>query len=393
MLFAMEATYPWHGVTLCSPDELLAEHTDLFGTSPSARLQALAEAITSSDLWGELRSRLRLAIRPEPTPMLAVLGDPLPSDHDALHAMGWQVADALRRLRPVTYRQAEIASEVLADKVRAHLGLRELTRTRFVGLPRGGLIVAGMVAYFLGLDHHQLLAPATPEDVTVVLDDCMLSGTQLRRWIRRYPSSGRVVAAHLHSHPDLRRAVEAAEPNVERCIAAADLTNHATARIDHLEWQSRWRDRTPEAYWIGDPDHVCYPWNEPDALIWDVAAETARTGWRVVPPSWCIKNRAQRRAGPDDIAVCIAPSGPVRPADDVLWIERDADVLVVAAGSGVSLHLTGVAAAMWRALCRIGDLDDAANTILSEYKGGSAAQVLGDLRKFHSTLSQRALLT
>lgn len=385
----MVRTKPRRGVILRPDDHLLAAHPELYGATRAERLLALAEAITTSPLWGDLRRRLRIAIRSEPTPLLAAIGDPQPSDEFALRALGWQVADSLQRLRPVTYREAEAACAVLADRLRDHVGTAALARSRFVPLPRGGLIVAGMVAYCLGLDHEQLQADTSLDGPTVIVDDCMLSGTQLRRWIRRNRPTGPVIAAHLHSHPELRDAVETQEPAIDRCIAAVELTDYAPSRDGYNDWVTRWRQRTPESYWIGNPDHVCYPWNEPEALIWNTASKRAQPGWRVVPPSFCMKNRADSQ--PDDITVCAAPRGSIRPADDVVWAQLDKHLLVVDADSGSSVRLDGVGGAMWRALTTTGILDMAVDAMAAQYDV-SETQLRRDIHDFHLALRERSLL-
>ena len=55
----------------------------------------------------------------------------------------------LGRLRYVGYRQAEEAVAELADRLRSRFGAHEVRSLSYVAIPRGGLIVLGMLASML----------------------------------------------------------------------------------------------------------------------------------------------------------------------------------------------------------------------------------------------------
>jgi hypothetical protein len=351
---------PLAAVVLRPDDSLLP--ADVFGDTPARRAMSLADALLTTPGAGRLLTAAQLVVRTEPAPVIAVVGRFDPAASAMLDALGWQVTDALSRLLPVPYPQVETTCRALADGLRERLGEDALSRCRLLGVPRGGLIVAGMLAYCLGLPAARVgWDDAGPDDVLVLVDDCMLSGARTRRWLRAHPGPP-VVLAHLHSHPDARAAAEL-DPRVLCCVAGADLRDHAPAQhgLDYEAWRMRWRGRSPDDYWTGHPDHVCYPWNEPDLVVWDDAVDEARPGWHVVPPAWCLKSRAT--AGRPQIC----PPAPHLPPG-VLWAEVGDTLVVVQADSGTTVELDEVAADFWRAVVEFPDLDAAARTLALRYR-------------------------
>lgn len=305
-------------------------------------------------------------VRTEPDQTIAVVGTFGDDDEPALAALGGQVTDTLHRLRPVTYRDVEDACGVLADKLTDHLGNDGISTCRLIGLPRGGVIVAGLLSYALGISRDQLEGPVPPGAATVVVDDCMLSGARMRRWLRSTNATD-VVIATLHAPADLRRAVEQ-DPAVKRCLAAVDLSDHAPRQqgAGYAAWRQRWADRSPDDFWTGHADHVCYPWNEPDTLIWNDGADRAEPGWRVIPPNWCLKNRRENPAAAADVQVCIAPQA-LTVSPSVLWADMDDAVIVLDAEQGDSVLLTDVTADFWRALVTEPDLQGAIVALQTTY--------------------------
>ena len=392
LLPRMSATSSLHAVVLRVDDALLEPHTDVFGPSAADRVVALAHALATSPTWAGMRERARIVVRHDKSPIIGAVGHVQDVERPRLEALGWQAADTLRRLHPASWQQSEEACECLAEQLRTLLGRACLSRARLIGLPRGGLIVAGLLAYLLNLDHEQLDATDDARDTwpLIVVDDCMLSGTQLRRWLRRHPDGPPVVVAHLHSHPALRDALTQRERRVTACVAGQDLHDRAVAErgTDYEDWRRRWEARTPESYWTGQPDHICYPWNEPDVLIWNPAVDAVEPGWRVVPPEWCLKNRAEGWQAVRDVQVCRTPRGSTQPADDVIWANfDDGEVMVAGADTGTSLRLDGVGASMWRAVIASGNPDQAVAAVAQDYRVDRAVvradlcALLADLRR------------
>ncbi|HEX6200804.1 MAG TPA: hypothetical protein VF150_11100, partial [Thermoanaerobaculia bacterium] len=148
--------------------------------------------------------------------------------------------------RYVGYAQAERDCEALAAKLLARFSRAELQRFSYLPIPRGGLIVLGMLSYLLDLAPERLAVGRPPDGPVVVIDDCALTGARLAATLRALPET-EVVFAHLYSHPALRRAVVRREPRVVECLAARDLRDLAPESYpdpkDLGRWRRRWRRR------------------------------------------------------------------------------------------------------------------------------------------------------
>jgi hypothetical protein len=208
-------------------DRLLARHPALYGDEPAARAVAFAQALTTSPVWARLRHQAVLAVRPHPEPMVAVFGVVADEDRPLADALGWHTDALLRRLRPIGYAEAEGACEILAAQLRTSLGDDVLAASSIVGIPRGGLLVAGLLAYALGLPSERIGVLPPERGRLLLVDDCVLSGSRLGRWLDANPGPP-VIAVHLASVPTCREAIVAEHPRVSGCLAAIDLTDHAS---------------------------------------------------------------------------------------------------------------------------------------------------------------------
>ncbi len=333
-----------------------------------AKLLALAQALAASPLWMKMRKGI-IVVRSSPSPTLGVIGYFDEEAMDRVKALSWQLSYALGHLRYVSYKRAEQLCAELAAKLKQRLG-DGLNDSCFVGIPRGGLIVLGMLAYELGLKHRQLIPPFPPEATLVVVDDCSLSGARFRSFLERCRSR-RVLFAHLYSHPSLRAAVEAGEPTVVGCLSARDLDDQAPERMGegYDAWRRRWLARSGDrTYWLGQPDHICFAWNEPDISIWNSAREAEESGWRVVPPDLCLKNRSAHGRKTDRVQLQPEGSGPLRPGPHTLFGELEGQIVVANARTGESNCLTGVAADMWRSIVECGNRDEVVRSLLDRYE-------------------------
>ena len=365
-------------------DRLLAAHPDLYGTDPRARALSLARALASGPAWASVRDRARLVVRPA-TGRIGLFGPDAQDDRPLVDSLGWHVDDLLRRLRPVSFAEAASATLDLADGLRHVLGPEDLRDAKLVPVPRGGLIVAGLLAYGLGIGNRSDDARPTP--LTIVVDDCSISGLRIREALELLRGD-RIVVALLHAHPDLARAI-GREPGVVACVTARELVDHAPQRPDYNAWKERWTARSPRGLWTGDPDHVCYPWNEPDSLYWNDQRARAEPGWRVVPPEWCLKNRAA--AHPEDLLILEAAAGHLAPAADVVWAEQDSSFLVAGTESGTTMSLGGAAAVMWRAVIATGERNSAIDRVIDHY-GATTGPLRTDFDRFVAELVERHVL-
>lgn len=305
-----------------------------------------------------------------------------------------QVAGMIRlwhgTLRYVDYRQAEAATEALAHRLLAALGREEIARARFSAIPRGGLIVLGMLAYALDLQSWQL-SPETgdPAFLHVLVDDCALTGVRFREQLARLKAAD-VVFAHLYSNPLLREAIVSREPRVRACVAAHDLEDRAPQLMaDEGErelWRSRWNERLPgKPYWLGQPELVAFAWTEPDRLFWNRVTQQVDDGWRFVPPHLCLKNR-YRYAGPDTESRHVW-----RTAKGVVTGDFDGTVWIVDLESDRVYSLTHSGADLWRWWTALGDPASVARRLASDYQLG-LEEAYAEALSFAARLREQGLL-
>lgn len=293
-------------------------------------------------------------------------------------------------LRYVDYRQAEQDCEVLAAKILRHFARSELERFSFTAIPRGGLIVLGMLAYCLDLRAEQL-APESPEGRSLfIVDDCALTGARLAAALDR-AASREVVVAHLYSHPELRAAVLAREPQVKQCLAAHDLSELAQATPAGPEERAAWVTARQELlgterYWWGQPEAICFAWSEPDRPFWNPATEKLEDGWRFLPPHQCLKNRMRLLGEPQDTRRELWRVPP-----DVVSGEFEGIVWLCHTKTGSVYSLDASAAAMWRLLAGNVAPESAIDQLAAMYAIDKET-IRGDMEKFAARLVAEGML-
>jgi hypothetical protein len=356
-------------------------------------LLGLARGLSTSPAW-KATPDATLVVRQSPRPVLGVVGRFDAAAKARLATLGPQLAAGLSCLRHVSYAQAEEDVNRLASMLIERFGRDELRRVRFAAMPRGGFVVLGMLSYALGLRHAQL-EPPYPQDVPlVVVDDCAISGYRFNQFLTRY-GRHQVVFAHLYSHPELRRAIEARRPHVIACVGARNLYDHAPERYgaEYGAWREQWVSRLGDdvGYWLGQPGHLCFSWNEPDVTIWNPSTEKMERGWRIVPPELCLKNGGVHTMDSLTVQVQLEGSGPLRPSEQVIFGEFEGNIVVGHTETRASFTLTGVAADMWRCVVEHGNLDEAVVTLLREYDV-DPSRLRADLRGFVEDLLAQELL-
>ncbi len=353
----------------------------------------LARGLSTSPAW-KATPNATLVVRRDSRPALGVVGRFDAAAKARLATLGPQLAAGLSCLRYVSYAQAEEDARRLASMLIERFGRDELRRFRFSAIPRGGFVVLGMLSYALGLRAAQL-EPPYPQDVPlVVVDDCAISGYRFDQFLARYDSH-RVVFAHLYSHPELREAIEARRAQVISCVGARDLHDHAPDEYggEYGAWREQWVSRLGDdiGYWLGQPGHLCFSWNEPDVTIWNPAIEKMERGWRMVPPELCLKNDSVNGVGPLKVQVQPEGAGPLRPSEQVIFGEFEGNIVVGNTQTRASFTLTGVAADMWSSVVEHGDLDGAVAYLLEEYDVDPSI-LRADLRDFVEDLLAQDLL-
>lgn len=358
-----------------------------------AALVAMARAISKSPRWAQMPDAA-LVVRPTPRPALAVVGSFSDADAAWLTAQLDDTRTRCRLLRYVSYTQAETDCERLAEQLVDQLG-SDMRRFHFTGIPRGGLLVLGMLAYTLGLDQDQL-GPHPPGVPLVVVDDCTLSGNRFRRFLRDCESD-EVIFAHLYSPAELRPVIEERERQVVSCVAARDVHDHGAEILgrEYRSWQEHWLSQlegvSGPRYWIGLTDHVCFPWSEPLPYVWNRCSRQAEKGWPIVPPELCLKYRAVSGLSSHAIQVQPADKGPLKPAHHVLYGEFEGQIVVGNLTTGESVGVAGVAADIWLGVVHHGNTEDVVIALREKY-GVDEEDLRGDVQSFLSELTHRGFL-
>lgn len=360
---------------------------------PARRLVALAGALAASPVWQDMTQGI-LVVRTQPPQGLAFLGHFSDAEVDRLHWLPAQLQTQLPHFRYVSWQQAEADVEELATRLVARFGADELRAMNFVGIPRGGLIVLGMLAYALDLSSDRLHAEGDPSRPLVIVDDCALSGLRFRQYLTGPAATARrVVFAHLYSHPDLRSAVVAREPRVMAAMAARDLHDMAPQLYgdDFLTWRSRWQQRGGEhTYMVGRFEHLGFPWSEPEMALWDADTSGTREGWRLVPPGGCLKNRVA--AGTTRLSIQAPEQGQMRLAPGTFYGRLNDKMLVAELDSRQVIAFEGVAADLWNGFLGPEEPEALLDRLQVECNV-PAARLRADAMEFTQELLRRRIIT
>ena len=222
-------------------------------------------------------------------PTLALIGEFGEDDQPRLHALQHTIQTVLPTTRYIGYKAVEAACRSLAEQLIERVGTTRIRHSRLRAVPRGGYVVLGMLSYLLEIDDLN-----DGDGLLIVVDDCAISGARFRQFLDSLDDEGEILFAHLYSTPELRNAIELAESEV-LCVAGNDLRDLAPERLGsgHEAWQERWRDRSETPYWIGQPEHIVFPWNEPDSSFWNPVTDREERNWTLAPADRCLKNDRQ----------------------------------------------------------------------------------------------------
>ncbi|MCH9647213.1 MAG: PqqD family protein [Deltaproteobacteria bacterium] len=370
--------------------EALANYGQELGLEGSAVATALAQAVSSSPVWEQLPQTI-LAVKASSHPAFVFVGSFRDRDKPLLSSLLENLGCACAHLRYLSYSEAEAQCRLLASQLLGLFGRERLARARFQAIPRGGIIVLGMLAQILGLDAEQL-EQSSSEAELVVVDDCALSGSRFRDFLGKSQARS-VIFAHLFSHPALRDAIEKQEPRVAACVSSCDLAaRDLLSEQETAGWRHRWEKRLgSKRYWLGRLDHICFPWTEPDRLVWNPAEGRTELAWRIVPPELCLKNRAAEDSIAAEVQVLSEGQGPYSLGDRVFYARQKDRTLVVNLATGNCLNLENVARDMWHLLLEQGDLRTVTECLLDRYEIDQNV-LESDLGKFLDGLLLKGLL-
>jgi hypothetical protein len=357
--------------------DALTHYGNQLGLSTEKAITALAQAIALHPMWKALPHGMLVA-RTQPTPSLGVIGMIPPKSLGQIKLQQASLTQVCQRLRYVSYPDATAACEQLAERLIDTFGLQTLSNFRFCGIPRGGLIILGMLAYTLGLSQEQMTPPYSAEVPLVIVDDCALSGSRFARTRSQHPHH-KLIFAPLYSHPDLRRALINAEPQVLHCLSGQDLFDHGPSIMgtDYRSWQTQNRARlSGQRYWLGLPDYLCFPWNEPDHLLWNPLTEGLEQSWHILPPAYCLKNRPG-----ESLTVQHQPrfTGWLQPTMDTIFGTLDHQILIGNLATGETFGLSGKAAEFWSVLLHAETLEDAIATLAQHHPESNLREELTGL--------------
>ena len=334
--------------------------------SPVDGLSFVAQQLCMRDGFDEIT----FIVQSKPHPALATVGLFDESTEKRLQQMSGHLQSALSRLQYLTYADAEDGCDRLGQALRQEVDAEVLEQVHAVGVPRGGLIVLGMLSYVLNLRHGQLEG-APPDDAPLLLvDDIALTGNRLNRFLQAHPSRN-VVVATLFSHPELREAMVRDEPRVTAFVSAFDLEDYDQERSDYDTHKAQWKERwTGTRYWTGQTDPVCFPWSEPDIAVWNPETEALEEGLRIIPPSHCLRNVHATVAAEDEahrIQHQPDATGPIQPPSDVFFGRVQESTIVANPEADVCIELQDTGAAIWHSLIAHGTEEAVVEDLLATY--------------------------
>jgi hypothetical protein len=358
--------------------------------SPEQALTHLAQAITLHPMWQAVSQGMVIA-RTYPSPVLAVLGTFTTKHLGQIQVQQPSLNEACRRLQYVNYASVTATCEKLAEQLLETFGHRTLKELHFYGIPRGGVIVLGMLAYVLNLSSEQISPPYPDDGPLVVVDDCALSGSRLFRQLH-HCSQPELIFAPLYAHPELRRAILAAEPRIIHCLSGEDLYDHGPDLMgaDYKTWQTQNRARLAgRRYWLGLPDYICFPWNEPDHLLWNPVSAQLEQSWPIIPPALCLKNRPRYAALPVQVQPKV--QGWLQPSHQAVFGELKGQVLIGHLQTGETFGLSGKAAEFWRVILQAPTRENAIATLVQQCQTPDA-QIRAELNTFLEQLRHQNIL-
>jgi hypothetical protein len=207
-----------------------------------------------------------LGVRLSP-PEITITGHFDTADVARLEGLAWQTRHALNTLRYVNYDDLEADCRILSSRLSEKLG-SSLKTCYFTFIPRGGLIVLGLLSYLLKLEAWQLEPPPTKDSTLVVVDDCCLTGRRFAQFLKKNQSN-EIIFVPLYSTPELRSAITKRESRVKACISAHDLEGISDLP-DYQVFKENLRSNLDDSYyWVGLTEYLCFAWNEPDFFFWN----------------------------------------------------------------------------------------------------------------------------
>jgi hypothetical protein len=340
---------------------------------------------------------------------LYAFGEPDDATRERLGQLASQLARVAHAARYVSYTEAERLTEVLAARLIDRYGRDELTKLEYRAIPRGGAIVLGMLAYALDLPADALhvrhdRAAAGQERPLVVVDDCVLSGMRLKQHLA-FPGDRRVILAALFVPAALGDRTRVGNRPID--WNSAVLLDDLAPKLygdGYSTWLDSWTRRLGDSVlWIGQPEHLCFAWSEPESAFVNAATGEVEAGFRLVPPNRCLRARSAPTAAvpegsADRVEVHRDGPGPLNAPPHVVAAHVGGQRIAVARFAG-DCHdrvdecylLEESGADMWTQFIAHGTVEQASHILGSWYDAEPAA-IAVDAEAFAEALVEMGLL-
>lgn len=364
-------------------DEVIGSADDLIRSFASA-------AVNSAPARGVPGT---LIARGGANPGIAVVGDLDAAATARVEELFDQLEEAADSLLYVSYHQAGLDVRVLAERLEQRFTRATLDEAVFRPVPRGGLIVLGMLALTMDLRHDQLTAQPPDDDrLLVLVDDCALSGHRIHQTLQA-TASQQIALALLYAPLELCRNIESQEPRVQGCVAAHRLRDVGPEMHGqgYGAWIDRWTQRVSrDRYWIGRPESVAFAWKEPDRSFFNAATQEREVSWQMVPGQLATPPRP---SGDGGLALQVQPEarGPLRPVADVFFADLQGTVVIARPGHEEAIELNTIAGAFWRSLLEQGSVAAMVDDLHRDYEV-DRAHLEADVTQFVDGFLQKGIL-
>ncbi len=253
-------------------------------------------------------------------------------DRTDLWALGHHLHALKEGLEVYSFDQTEQMVRKLAVQMQERMSADLLSSIKVVVVPRGGLFVAGQLAYALNFRQDQFVDDG--RSPICIVDDCCLTGKRFGETLSRFDKR-EVWFCHLASAPEVRSAILNREPQVKAVISVVDLPlRHDSA--DQIVDESRYLNRSVA--------HVAFPWTEPGLPVVLPMSGLVEDGWRLMPPHATLGNLASLNLPINDTV----QTYDIQAAETVVWrLDGDAVVMFETTEQAV-IELSGLAAQVWK---------------------------------------------
>ena len=302
-------------------------------TIESQRPEALARAIGSDARWPD---DALIAWRCDP-PSIAICGSFDQETLGLLSILGSQLELTLPHIRLWNWDDVARAARDLAGRLQ---DIEEPgDHNAIVAVPRGGLIVGGLVAYAA----NRPIAPdvGSARSGSWMIDDVSISGLRLLSELDRLPAKSILVG--VLAATDGAVEVVRAHPAVLGFERVERVEELAAAENQHAS-EDRGKSRWPEfdsRIWIGRAAHHVFPWNEPDSSFRHPVTRRVEPGFPLVPREQCYSNREPLRPVVpviESLVPLLAPGvWPIEHSGSLLLLHPASGAVAEAAESAVEL--------------------------------------------------------